>query len=1190
MRGLANASSAAPLGRPAGLARRPLALTVAFLTSSALAFLLVLALGAGHAHAASDTYIPIGSFGSQGSGNGQFNDAGRIAVDNTTGNVLVVDSGNNRVQVFKPGADSATYLTKFGAGILSGPIGIAIDQSNGAVYVSSATNQRIVKFISDGAPTPTYSEDATFTSPAPGTEAGQVGSFLADLAVDPTSGDLLVADRERNIVQRFQADGSFVSAFDGSTSPSGAFTGLESLAVDSAGDVLIADTTRRFERFDAAGLFLEDLEQPAVAGAPVLAVDPGSDYVLITMGTLSFPPLRFAILDGGTKLNEVLVSDFAHQNHGWQIDGIAVSGVDGRAYVVGDTYSEIGTPEIQVLRPGTLPALTIESPTAVTARSATLHGMVNAGGSSTKWRFEYSADGKVWTPAPYPSLDPVTGTSPVPVAFSLDGLQPNTAYEVRLAAENADGQKTSGALSFTTSQAGPSVHSIFVAPRTTTSARLNARINPLGLASTYYFEYGETAAYGLQAPALPAAVGTDDSQHLASQTLTGLAPGTTYHYRAIAESSAGTTESADRTFTTRTAAELAPPARGIELVNQPDKGGQAVQEAYPTARGDAVVWTTVGGAPGSPSGQSLFVSKRTLATQTGWESFSLLPPLEKMSPAFAYGRIPIAVSPDGSQAIVGSRESSDIKARIERSGLGGAWSLLYDGSYRGLAGTVLHGSWGNVGFQASSDFSRAFVNTSDSYDPAHVGNAENFNVYEIGDGAPELISRLPDGSVPVCGVGFQGFSFKPTYGGVQMSRWISDDGTRVLFQSSGDQCDSTSKKYATLYLRDLSTSETVSLSGPQPDLSVSTTMKDLRASDVGAYPIGVNSDLSTVAFITKSQADPADENETMDAYRWEAGKEAQCLSCESSTTVESAVASDDVSHVYFTSTDRLLAGEGEQYPQGGAHRNLYVWNDGTLNYVAPVGEEELWRSPESLTLTPDGTVAVFRSDAPGVTADDPGSCGTSTCTHLYRYAESDESVECLDCAPPGVITRSGADANDYGDYMPGLDNRRTLSVDGRTVIFPSRTALVPADINGGIDIYQWRNGQLSLITDGSTEFAGLALVGISLDGTDIFFQALGPRLTGFETDRQGQLYDARAGGGFVPPDPPAVCTEDACQGPLEPVPSLLGSGSQSFTGPGNEAPGKEKRAKKKRGKAKKDGRKKARHGKRHHKQSTGRRG
>ncbi|HEX5713668.1 MAG TPA: hypothetical protein VFX85_10175, partial [Solirubrobacterales bacterium] len=155
------------------------------------------------------------------------------------------------------------------------------------------------------------------------------------------------------------------------------------------------------------------------------------------------------------------------------------------------------------------------------------------------------------------------------------------------------------------------------------------------------------------------------------------------------------------------------------------------------------------------------------------------------------------------------------------------------------------------------------------------------------------------------------------------------------------------------------------------------------------------------------------------------------------------------------------------------------------------------------------------------------------------------------CSPPGSPWAGGEAM--YDPQFPNLPNTRNLSDDGSTIAFTSRAPLLPADINGGKDVYEWRNGRLSLVTDGSKEFSSLNLIGMSANATDVYFMAGGPRLTGFEVDRNVQLYDARVGGGFTPPAPPAECVEDACQGPLEPSPSLQGSGSASFAGPGNQS-------------------------------------
>jgi hypothetical protein len=81
-----------------------------------------------------------------------------------------------------------------------------------------------------------------------------------------------------------------------------------------------------------------------------------------------------------------------------------------------------------------------------------------------------------------------------------------------------------------------------------TTATLNGTVNPNGLASSYHFVYGTTAAYGSTTGVTSAGSGT--SPAAVSATLTGLAPNTTYHYRLLASNSVGPSTGADQTFTT----------------------------------------------------------------------------------------------------------------------------------------------------------------------------------------------------------------------------------------------------------------------------------------------------------------------------------------------------------------------------------------------------------------------------------------------------------------------------------------------------------------------------------------------------------------------------------------------------------------------------------------------------------------
>lgn len=81
-----------------------------------------------------------------------------------------------------------------------------------------------------------------------------------------------------------------------------------------------------------------------------------------------------------------------------------------------------------------------------------------------------------------------------------------------------------------------------------TTAVLHGTVNPNGSATTYYFQWGLTTAYGVGSVAHSAGHGT--KALAVSTTARDLIPGTTYHYRLVATNAAGTTLGADRTFTT----------------------------------------------------------------------------------------------------------------------------------------------------------------------------------------------------------------------------------------------------------------------------------------------------------------------------------------------------------------------------------------------------------------------------------------------------------------------------------------------------------------------------------------------------------------------------------------------------------------------------------------------------------------
>jgi RHS repeat-associated protein len=188
----------------------------------------------------------LSSFGSQGSGNGQLAEPAGIAID-STGNVWVADSGNNRIQAFKA---SGEFIRKFGSagtgnGQLQKPKGLAFD-AEGKLWVADTLNNRLQRFSAEG----TYL--AQFGTAGP--NSGQF-SEPAGVAID-SAGNLWIADTGNNRVQEASAT-EFIRQFGGDSSGPGQLAAPAGLATDSEGNVWVADTSHnRIQVFDSKGEFV----------------------------------------------------------------------------------------------------------------------------------------------------------------------------------------------------------------------------------------------------------------------------------------------------------------------------------------------------------------------------------------------------------------------------------------------------------------------------------------------------------------------------------------------------------------------------------------------------------------------------------------------------------------------------------------------------------------------------------------------------------------------------------------------------------------------------------------------------------------------------------------------------------------------------------------------------------------------
>jgi hypothetical protein len=86
---------------------------------------------------------------------------------------------------------------------------------------------------------------------------------------------------------------------------------------------------------------------------------------------------------------------------------------------------------------------------------------------------------------------------------------------------------------------------------TDVAATLAGTVNPKGSPTSYHFEYGTSTAYGASTADTDAGSGV--GAVAVSAGVSGLAPGTTYHYRVVASNAAGVAQGGDQTFTTAAA-------------------------------------------------------------------------------------------------------------------------------------------------------------------------------------------------------------------------------------------------------------------------------------------------------------------------------------------------------------------------------------------------------------------------------------------------------------------------------------------------------------------------------------------------------------------------------------------------------------------------------------------------------------
>jgi hypothetical protein len=135
------------------------------------------------------------------------------------------------------------------------------------------------------------------------------------------------------------------------------------------------------------------------------------------------------------------------------------------------------------------------------------------------------------------------------VNTDLSNLKGGVTYHYRLVARSEAGTTRGEDRTFTV-PADPKPHVVTggASRVAATEARVEGRLNPLGLKTQFYFEYGPDGSYGAKSPLTSG--GQQISPRTVLATLVGLKPGNTYHYRLVAVNEKGTSFGEDAVFTT----------------------------------------------------------------------------------------------------------------------------------------------------------------------------------------------------------------------------------------------------------------------------------------------------------------------------------------------------------------------------------------------------------------------------------------------------------------------------------------------------------------------------------------------------------------------------------------------------------------------------------------------------------------
>jgi hypothetical protein len=726
---------------------------------------------------------------------------------------------------------------------------------------------------------------------------------------------------------------------------------------------------------------------------------------------------------------------------------------------------------------------------------------------------------------------------------------------------------------------------------TSSSANINAQINPEGADTTYSIQYGledcgEHPSSCTTVPSPEGDVGSGESDQSAGAYLQGLAEDSTYHYRVVVHNTNGTVRGVDHTFTTQSASTgfSLPEGRQYEMVSPPNKDGAEtgsfnVPESGLEASsedGSELTYVESGPIGENPPGNEQAAQVLAKRTSNGWSSQDITTPHDVASSVgVGHGQEYRLFSPDLAVALIEPYGTTTLSPKAPADERNLYLRNQGDGSYEPLVTTQPPEAFSASGDElrvagSSKDLSHVvFTSRQALVSPAVEVAGENLYMWIAGK--LQLVNVLPDN--------------KPTTFSASLGDVASKDTRNTVFDNgrviwTDDQTDS-------IYMRDTVGGRTVQVGQGEYQ----------TASDDGSriFSIDGNGILS----------------------EFDAGTEKLA-------TIGSAVqgvlgASEDGTSVYFVANDRLYV----------SHLEGTSWAPPTLIATLDASDSPSWRGSSSsgedladLTsrVSPNGRYVAFMSSASLTGYDNRDAVSGKPDVEVYVYdSASTGHLACASCNPTGARPIGELDSSaglplpidqskawdgqwlaasipgwDITDGEQGLYQPRYLSNSGR-LFFDSVDGLVPHDTNGKQDVYEYvplevggcqePGGCVSLISAG-TGSADSSFVDASVSGDDVFFLTR-DRLLSQDYDNSYDIYDAHLCSASAPciPDavvpPPPCTTGDACRAAPTPQPAIFGApASATFSDSASLAQstavnlvkpksGKAKKGKAKKGKAKK---------------------